>query len=719
MCPVLLQSSCQRSVGAHWHKLCDSAADLTPFVSPMHILHLALQGCLKTPPISYGCTPDTGGHIKYLLDEIAALNFRPEVDHQTIVTRKFSSKEFPNEYLDDEEAIDAKTTLRRIEGRSLQYLHKEELYTEHDELTRNLVSLIKSLPRRPDIIHAHYADAGSIAARIKQQLGIPFVFSAHSLGRVKLAIGGEPSPKGRSFLKRVEAEEISLRSADRVIASSRNEIESQLSLYKGFDPAWGQVMPAGSTLKKGKEKDSSHLFQKMNIFLHDLTKPVILALARPVRRKNLQALVHAYGKSPTLQKKANLVIFAGVREGVSHMEGEQGEVVRELVELVDDYDLYGKCALPKRHKEDDVVNIYELAGNSGGVFVNPATHEPFGLTVIEAAACGVPCVATCHGGPAEIIENYGHGVSVDPDDHHALSQKILELIENKERWQKFSEAGMKAAQTLGWPRFAADFVEMASGLCKKQTFSPVEIKNRKLICCDIDNTLTGSREGLEKLTAWLASQPQYLFVISTGRRIDEAVRILKEWKVPLPDYLVTSVGTEIYEVGSSYSELQLDRGWKATLESGWSFLVLRNVLAGVRGLVLQDDINQRPLKLGYLVPKNQKQVLEAVERALRDSPISANVIFSHDTYLDVIPSAASKGHALEHLCDKLRIPTCDAVAAGDSGNDIEMLEMAGKGIVVGNMTSELAHLKGAPNITVSSKNYADGVLDGLKRLGLG
>lgn len=685
----------------------------------MHILHLALQGCLKAPPISYGCTPDTGGHIKYLLDEIAALNLRSEVDHQTIVTRKFSSKEFPNEYLQDEEAIDAKTTLRRIEGRSLQYLHKEELYTEHDELTRNLVSLIESLPLRPDIIHAHYADAGTIAARIKQQLGIPFVFSAHSLGRVKLAIGGEPAEKGRSFLERVEAEEISLRSADRVIASSHNEIESQLSLYNGFDPAWSEVMPAGSTFKLGSDGDSPHFVENMGIFLSEPTKPVILALARPVRRKNLQALVHAYGKSPALQEKANLVIFAGVRDGISHMEGEQGRVVRELIELIDDYDLYGKCALPKRHKEDDVVNIYELAADSGGVFVNPATHEPFGLTVIEAAACGVPCVATCHGGPAEIIENYGHGVVVDPDDHQALAREVLELIEDKVKWRQYSKAGLNAAQTLGWPKFAADFVKMATGLCKKRNFSPVEIPTHKLICCDIDNTLTGSREGLEKLTTWLASKPQYSFVISTGRRLDEAVRILKEWKVPIPDYLVTSVGTEIYEVSSSFSDLHLDRGWKATLESDWSFLILRNILAGVKGLILQDDINQRPLKLGYLVPKNRKRVLKAVKDVLRGSPIAANVIFSHDLYLDVIPSSASKGHALEHLCDKLGISINDTVAAGDSGNDIEMLEMAGEGIVVGNMTSELAHLKGASHITISSKKYADGVLDGLKRLGLG
>ena len=86
-------------------------------------------------------------------------------------------------------------------------------------------------------------------------------------------------------------------------------------------------------------------------------------------------------------------------------------------------DLYGKVAYPKHHRPDDVSLLYRLAALSRGIFVNPALTEPFGLTLIEAAASGLPIVATEDGGPQDIIGHCHNGLLIDPLDSEAMSPK--------------------------------------------------------------------------------------------------------------------------------------------------------------------------------------------------------------------------------------------------------------------------------------------------------
>ena len=53
------------------------------------------------------------------------------------------------------------------------------------------------------------------------------------------------------------------------------------------------------------------------------------------------------------------------------------------------------------------------SADTRGAFVQPALYEAFGLTVIEAMTCGLPCFATNRGGPAEIIKNGISGYHIE------------------------------------------------------------------------------------------------------------------------------------------------------------------------------------------------------------------------------------------------------------------------------------------------------------------
>ena len=58
-------------------------------------------------------------------------------------------------------------------------------------------------------------------------------------------------------------------------------------------------------------------------------------------------------------------------------------MLTQVLKLIDNHDLYGSVAYPKRHTQKDISDIYRLALATHGVFTNVALQEPFGLTVIE------------------------------------------------------------------------------------------------------------------------------------------------------------------------------------------------------------------------------------------------------------------------------------------------------------------------------------------------
>ena len=176
------------------------------------------------------------------------------------------------------------------------------------------------------------------------------------------------------------------------------------------------------------------VMQELNRFLSHPDKPLILALCRPDKRKNISGLIRAFGEDRELQAMANLAIFAGLRKDIEAMEDNEREVLTRMLLLMDKYDLYGKLAIPKKHDfELEVPALYRLTAEKQGVFVNPALTEPFGLTLLEASASGVPIVATHDGGPQDILKNCRNGILVDAASPHEIGNAIKKIIADRDR----------------------------------------------------------------------------------------------------------------------------------------------------------------------------------------------------------------------------------------------------------------------------------------------
>lgn len=671
----------------------------------MRVLAIALGGCLRAPPVSYGITEDTGGHIAYILGAMAALSRDPRVTRADIATRLFDEPALGRIHAAGRETIGPKSEIIRIDSGNRRYLAKEDLARDRDAFTRALIAHLRGADHLPDIIHAHFADAADVARRVRDALGIPFIYTAHSLGRDK----AEMLDCSADLAARLREEDRAIGSADAIVASSRDECERQLVAYPSarFDrihrlrPGVETAEPADSDIKRARGL--------IEPFLKDMGRPIILAIARPVHKKNLVRLVEAFAAHDTLRTRANLVILPGLRSGFKQGEKEHREVLLDLVDAIDRNALHGTVAWPSRHDTRHVAGMYELARRTRGIFVNPALTEPYGLTLIEAASHGLPVVATRNGGPSDILAELEHGLLVDPLDTADMGRAMARLLQDEMLWQRCSNNARANVRAMNWDDYARGFLSIAQDVAGSQAVNAPAAPGSMLVS-DIDNTLTGCRSGARRLSAFLSRRRASVgFGVATGRSFVEARRLLREWDMPSPDVLISSVGSEIY--WRRDGGFRLDEDYAASIAQGWDRDGVFAALDGVNGLSRQTAIEQRRFKCSFLA--DNPAVLAAVRGRLDAAGLTARVILSHDRLLDVLPERAGKHAALAHVAKVLGLAPDRVIAAGDSGNDADMLAECKRAVLVANHHEEVRGIAGLTHVYTARRSHAAGVLEGM------
>lgn len=713
-----------------------------------HIQMFSVHGLLRAENMQLGHDADTGGQIKYVVELGNALSQSEDVRKVEIFTRLIQDKTVSEDYARPSEKLNDKCTIVRAQCGGKKYLRKELLWPHLDEYVDKTIKYIKRQKAIPDIVHGHYPDGGYVAMLLAEIFGIPFIYTGHSLGRSKLKRLLNEGMQESDIIKkykidyRINMEEEILKKADLIIASTRQEVTEQYGQYDNQNVPRYHVIPPGLDIEKfypfyhdmlpETTKDEIGLYaqasmlEELNRFFKHPDRPVILSLCRPDKRKNIAGLIKAYGEDLQLQSMANLAVFAGIRKDISDMEDNERDVLTEILLLMDKYDLYGKIAIPKKHDfEHEVPELYRIAAEKKGVFINSALTEPFGLTLIEAAGCGLPIVAPDDGGPRDIIKNCQCGVLVDTTDTGAIAGALKQIIADSEIWKRYSKAGiMNIRKHYTWESHAASYMKQVGRILadqvdeKMKVAVPSDAIGRRLaalnyfIIANIDNTLIGGNgDSLSALLALLKKHHDRIgFGLATGRSIESATSFLDKHQIPLPDVLITSVGAEIY-YGKN---LHFGRGWQTHISAKWDREKIVDLLKDFKFLTYQKEEAQRHFKISYEIEPGKDRLAMIHERLL-NKKCRYNLIYSQDKYLDILPFRASKGKAIRYLSYKWNIALGNMLVCGDAGNDEEMLRGELLGVVVGNYSPELRKLKGVRGIYFADRKYSGGILEGISK----
>ncbi len=434
--------------------------------------------------------PDFGGQLVYVKELALAM---AEMGHRVdIVTRLIRDRQWP-EFAGDRDAYPEQPDVRilRFPCGPPQFLPKEQLWPHLPEWTQRIVEFYRSHRQIPDVVTAHYADGGIVAVRFREQTGVPFTFTAHSLGAQKMdKFIHSPEEFDRrveqfQFHRRIAAERVSMAHASRVVVSTQLERQEQYRhrLYRGAirvdDDRKFAIIPPGVNLgifghQQWNSQEETVRQRIRERIQHCLppdrrTLPLVIASSRLEAKKNHLGLVRAWAVHPQLRQKANLMINVSehpepFRDPATAASGESLRILKEICQLLDEANLWNAVFSVQLQSQHELAAAYRLLSQKfRGIFALTTFYEPFGLAPLEAMAAGLPVVVTRNGGPSESLRDEAgntYGVLVDPHSPEDIARGILTLVEQPARWHQLQQRGLQHIQTrFTWQKTAQEYLQ--------------------------------------------------------------------------------------------------------------------------------------------------------------------------------------------------------------------------------------------------------------------
>jgi D-inositol-3-phosphate glycosyltransferase len=391
-----------------------------------NILMLSIHG---DPATKIG-SEEQGGQPIYIKDVCRLLSKHYKID---VFTR------LKNESEQEQVNLFPDVNIVRIKAGPVEFVPKEKIYLYLNEFFMNTIRWIEKHNKNYSLVHSHYWYSGSVALKLKDHLEIPMVHNCHSLGRVKYEVLNEIKPDFADM--RLLEEELILKRANAIIASTPQEVKNILDLYK----------VTGENIELIRTGVDKRLFRPIaeEIAIKETGlnfKNIVLFVGRITKAKGLRILVKAIARVKNqFNEEMKLIVIGGDVSGVMHSKEESKEkkrlrrVIRKLV-LEEDVIFLGPV------ERERLPYFYSIAD----VCVVPSLYESFGLVAVEAMSCGTPVIASKVGGLTHTVRDGYSGLHFLPGRSDHLAKAILKLITDAEKMDEIGiNARLRTAREFG------------------------------------------------------------------------------------------------------------------------------------------------------------------------------------------------------------------------------------------------------------------------------
>lgn len=316
-----------------------------------------------------------------------------------------------------------------------EYVRKEDLLPFMAEFTAYILKFCKREGKTYDLIHANFWLSGLVAVQIKQAIAIPFVVTFHALGRVRRFHQGEAD---QFPTERIAIEERIIAQADRIIAECPQEEEDLIRFYNA-DPTKITIIPGG--FDPSQFWSVGKALARVALGL-DPSEKLILQLGRMVPRKGVDTVIQGFAHLLSHYSiEAKLIIVGGESDEPNPtITPELGrlEAIAKQEGVLDKVTFVGR-------RGRDVLKWYYSAAD---VFVTTPWYEPFGITPVEAMACGTPVIGANVGGVKFTVRDGETGYLVPPKNPEAIAERIAHLYHHPELLSLFRQQAIRRANTL-------------------------------------------------------------------------------------------------------------------------------------------------------------------------------------------------------------------------------------------------------------------------------
>ena len=327
-------------------------------------------------------------------------------------------------------------------------VRKEGLLPYMEDFARYMHSWIRQGRGFYDVVHANFFMSGLVARRLKEEFGIPFVVTFHALGAVRQLHQGacDEFPKDRNL---IESEIVA--DADAILAECPQDAKD-LGTFYGALPQKLRLVPCGFDPEQFSPMDNAAARKVLGIAQDE---PLLLHIGRMVPRKGVATVIEALAR---LRDQYNVVARLLIVGGESDNDDtSRTPEIGRLKALADVHSVSDKVTFVGRRRPNQLRQYYSAAD----LFITTPWYEPFGITPIEAMACGTPVLGSAVGGIKYTVQHKITGYLVPPRNPAAVALYMNHAIRNPGERRLLAERSLVRANSMfTWKRVA----ELADGV---------------------------------------------------------------------------------------------------------------------------------------------------------------------------------------------------------------------------------------------------------------
>lgn len=398
------------------------------------ILMLSIHGYVGVEP-ELG-KPDTGGQVVFVLElakRFARLGYKVD-----LVTRRFEKQpEF--------DRINPNLRVWRIPFGGRDFIRKEDMHGQLRDFITNFLAEVNRRQLRYDVVSSHYWDAGWAGQRIAEELRIPHIHTPHSLGSWKkkdMKGSREDVERIYRFTERIEKEFLIYRNCDHVIATTEQQVDLIHEDY-GIPRDHITMIPPGIDEQRFTPAQPSRIREireRLGFREHD-----VYCVGRAATNKGIDLLIESLPALRGLVPDARLQLAIGAGSERDRERISEWKALTEKLGVSEHVRWLGYIA------DEDLADHYRAAV----VFALSSRYEPFGMTAIEAMACGTPTVVTVHGGLHEAVDFGNHALFADPKVPGEFAALLAMPMRHPRLQERLSIEGARfARRQFGWTGIA-------------------------------------------------------------------------------------------------------------------------------------------------------------------------------------------------------------------------------------------------------------------------
>jgi mannosylfructose-phosphate synthase len=399
-----------------------------------NILMLSLHGYVAAEP-ELG-KPDTGGQVVFVLElakRFARLGYKVD-----LVTRRFDKQP-------EMDRINPNLRVWRIPFGGKDFIRKEDMHGQLRDFVTNFLAEANRRKLRYDVVSSHYWDAGWAGQRIAEEMRIPHVHTPHSLGtwkRKDMKGSRDETEQTYRFTERIEKEFLTYRNCDHIIATTEQQCEIITEDY-GIPRDHVTLIPPGIDEQRFTPAQPSRVREIREQI--GFAEEDVYCVGRAATNKGIDLLIDSLPALRRLVPAARLQLAVGAGSDRDHERVEQWKQLSHELGVADSVKWLGYVP------DEEMADYYRAAG----VFALSSRYEPFGMTAIEAMACGTPTVVTTHGGLHEAVDFGTHALFADPNQPEEFAALLGMPLRHPRLRERLSLEGSRfSRRQFGWTGIA-------------------------------------------------------------------------------------------------------------------------------------------------------------------------------------------------------------------------------------------------------------------------